>query len=126
MTEQHENPIDKNAEQVLGSIQQPPEIREARKEEALFEEGASEQRAESGEIRRSEQYQEAVHWVRVLTITLGWILAASFALVMAIYYLGPQERLWMTAQQIDKIETALSGGVITAAILMARRIFPSN
>ena len=102
MPEQPENPIDRDAGQIHGSTRRPQEMREARKEEALFNEGASEQRAESGEIRRSEQYQEAMHWVRVLTVLLAWSIAAFFAVTLTIYYLGPQDRLWMTPSKSTK------------------------
>ena len=126
MPEKLEKPVSRVEEQVPDSVQPPQESRGAREEKALFDEGAPENRAESGELRRSEQFQDAIHRMRVASIYTFWVFVVIFAVIMSIHYLGPEGQLWMTEQQVDRIEAALSGSVITAAVLLLRRSFSRN
>lgn len=73
------------------------------------------------EFRRRERLLDTLASGRVLLARLLPYALLIFIIVMAWHYLAPQNWLWLSPEQIDRIETALAGGAVSLIILLLRR-----
>ena len=73
------------------------------------------------EFRRRERLLDTLASGRVLLARLLPYALLVFIIVMAWHYLAPQNWLWLSPEQIDRIETALAGGAVSLIILLLRR-----
>ena len=102
--------------------QAPAQTREA----DLFDEGASDTIAESGHFSRTETFAKFMLGVRIASIVSLWLAAAAVGGIMLSYYLGPSDpHWWLEKEQIDKMETIFSGGVIATLLFLLRNALTS-
>ena len=110
-------------------VQQPsPEGDEPREEEESFGRGSIEERLEAGEFQRSERLRNALNngivYVAIVAPYFLAIVGSVLIVVLLWHYLGPESWTWMTQQQIDKIEAAAGGGIVSALLIMLRDYMP--
>ena len=106
-------------------VRQPtPEGDEPREEEDSFSRGSIEERLEAGEFQRSERLRNALNngivYVAIVAPYFLAVLGAVAIVVMLWHYLAPEEWAWMTQQQVDKIEAAFGGGIVSALFIVMR------
>ena len=93
----------------------------AESESKLLTRGLYEEAGRRREFRRQEQLRDALASGRVLLArSLPWF-ALLFIVVMGWHYLGPTDWGWLSPEQIDHIETTLSGVAVSLIVLFLRR-----
>lgn len=111
------------SKQVPDVTQPMPEGHEPREEDS-FGRGSIEERLEAGEFHRSERLRNALNdGIVYVAIVAPYFLAtigAALMLVMLWHYIGREEWTWMTPQQIDKVEAAFGGGILSALFIVFR------
>ena len=96
------------------------------READLFDEGASDSVAESGHFSRTEKFATFMLWVRIVLIALLCLAAVVVGGLMLSYYFGPKEgHWWLGQEQIDKVETIFSGGVIATLLFLLKNALTS-
>ena len=96
------------------------------RETDLFDEGASDAIAESGHFARTEKFATFMLWVRIVLITLLCLAAVVVGGIMLSYYFGPKDgHWWLGQEQIYKVETIFSGGVIATLLFLLKNALTS-
>ena len=112
------------SKQVPDVQQEIPNGDEPSEEEDSFGRGSIEERLDAGEFQRSERIRNSLNngivYVALVAPYFLAIVGTALILVMLWHYLGPESRTWMTQQQIDKIEAAAGGGIVSAIFIMLR------
>ena len=93
----------------------------ARRESRLLAAGNLQEEEERGRFRRDERLRDVLSSGRVFLFKLLPYALVLVALIMGWHYFGPEKWAWLSAEQIDRIETALTGGVVSVIILLMRR-----